>query len=221
MVKWLYDNLEIIHGDISWGNIMYRRENGKVYGVLNDFDLARFVGKPASSNQRTGTRPFMSMAALKGQRIGFRDELESVYYCLITFVSRRDSTGPVTQTPWGWKNHIVSRTDVDELPYEDWFVLDRKDKYIANSKVNHFIGTNVQKPSTEVAPCFLPVFGEWVDAIWISYYRQYVNQGMASRGLDKEDKRYEVTLGVFLGVAFADGPTSCRKRNYYKDVNFD
>ncbi|KAF5353169.1 hypothetical protein D9757_012645 [Collybiopsis confluens] len=59
---WLYEDAKIFHCDLSMGNIMFRRQNGKVYGVLNDFDLSSSLplkGQP-SSNWRTGTRPYMA-----------------------------------------------------------------------------------------------------------------------------------------------------------------
>lgn len=38
--RWLYEVPKILHRDISPNNLMIRKEGGKVYGVLNDFDLA-------------------------------------------------------------------------------------------------------------------------------------------------------------------------------------
>ncbi|KAF8338291.1 uncharacterized protein EI90DRAFT_3118692 [Cantharellus anzutake] len=37
---WVCDIGKVLHRDISLDNIMYREINGKIYGVLNDFDLA-------------------------------------------------------------------------------------------------------------------------------------------------------------------------------------
>ncbi|KAJ3760275.1 protein kinase, partial [Lentinula raphanica] len=61
--QWLYEYVKILHRDLSIGNLMFRRKEGKVYGVLNDFDLSSTVVRMAqgpSSKERTGTRPFMS-----------------------------------------------------------------------------------------------------------------------------------------------------------------
>ncbi|KAF5358858.1 hypothetical protein D9757_008617 [Collybiopsis confluens] len=41
--NWLYTEARILHRDLSMGNIMFRRVGGKVYGVLNDFDLSSFL----------------------------------------------------------------------------------------------------------------------------------------------------------------------------------
>ncbi|KAJ3878220.1 hypothetical protein F5051DRAFT_428304, partial [Lentinula edodes] len=62
--QWLYECVGILHRDLSSGNIMFRRKDDKIYGVLNDFDLSSRgvadMDKGPTSNQRTGTRQFMS-----------------------------------------------------------------------------------------------------------------------------------------------------------------
>ncbi|KAJ7770470.1 hypothetical protein B0H16DRAFT_1410652 [Mycena metata] len=64
--RWLYENARIMHRDISRNNLMYRRIDGKVYGVLNDFDLSAHLDKesPSTSKQRTGTEPYMAIDLL-------------------------------------------------------------------------------------------------------------------------------------------------------------
>jgi hypothetical protein len=53
------------HRDISVSNLMYYRLDGKVHGVLNDYDLSilpdemRILG-----TERTGTWPFMAVEML-------------------------------------------------------------------------------------------------------------------------------------------------------------
>ncbi|KAJ6497924.1 hypothetical protein DFH09DRAFT_1204450 [Mycena vulgaris] len=56
----------IMHRDISRNNLMYREIDGKVYGVLNDFDLSVFRDKEprSTSKQRTGTEPYMAVDLL-------------------------------------------------------------------------------------------------------------------------------------------------------------
>ncbi|KIK51527.1 hypothetical protein GYMLUDRAFT_251970 [Collybiopsis luxurians FD-317 M1] len=44
--RWLYLTVGILHRDLSPANIMVRRIDGKVYGVLNDFDLSSRVDGP-------------------------------------------------------------------------------------------------------------------------------------------------------------------------------
>jgi len=62
----------IFHRDISTGNLMLRRlpgPEGKIHGVLSDFDLAVDMRDPDMSGNshlhRTGTLPFLSMSLLQ------------------------------------------------------------------------------------------------------------------------------------------------------------
>lgn len=51
----------VLHRDISVDNLMYfRKPNGEVAGVLNDFDLAIVIGFSRKSYEKTGTIPFMA-----------------------------------------------------------------------------------------------------------------------------------------------------------------
>ena len=82
----------IAHGDVSLSNMMYYEQDGKKYGVLNDFDLAAImaVGERTPKKQgfeRTGTLPFMALDLLRypdGQiSHRFRHDLESCMWCLV------------------------------------------------------------------------------------------------------------------------------------------
>ncbi|KAJ7833519.1 hypothetical protein B0H14DRAFT_3710545 [Mycena olivaceomarginata] len=83
---WLYEGPKIMHRDVSISNLMFQRIEGKLYGVLNDFDLATFHdGSVAStSKQRTGTKPFMARDLLEHPppRHFYRHDLESFLYVL-------------------------------------------------------------------------------------------------------------------------------------------
>lgn len=81
---------KIMHSDISINNIMIRRKSGQMYGVLNDFDLARVPDRTSSSRQRTGTQPFMAMDLLEPSERQDkatdhlpRFDLESLFYVLL------------------------------------------------------------------------------------------------------------------------------------------
>ena len=72
--------------------MMYYEQDGKKYGVLNDFDLAAImaVGERTPKKQgfeRTGTLPFMALDLLKypnGQiSRWFRHDLESCMWCVV------------------------------------------------------------------------------------------------------------------------------------------
>ncbi|KAJ3889011.1 protein kinase [Lentinula edodes] len=128
--QWLYERVGILHRDLSSGNIMYRRKNGKVYGVLNDFDLSsrvRDMDKGPTSKQRTGTRPFMSLDLLNPDWEGghlYRHDLESLFYIMLCLACRYEAPGVPAPEP---------------RPYSEWFsgtdadVLDNKSKVLLNA----------------------------------------------------------------------------------------
>jgi serine/threonine protein kinase len=79
----------IYHGDISPKNLMYgvSAKTGDPVGILNDFDLATWVGNSTMNNDRTGTVPFMAIDLLDGgldRRIPrlYRHDLESFVWVL-------------------------------------------------------------------------------------------------------------------------------------------
>ena len=57
------------HRDISPNNLMYYwTEQGRIVGVLNDFDLAVLASSAAqSSKERTGTLPYMANDLLQSR----------------------------------------------------------------------------------------------------------------------------------------------------------
>lgn len=80
-----------MHRDISVRNLMTRKRGDRIYGVLNDFDLAtHFSRTEASSKQRTGTQPFMAIDLLKPNPPGhlYRHDLESFFYVLVWIIVR-------------------------------------------------------------------------------------------------------------------------------------
>ncbi|KAJ7679249.1 hypothetical protein DFH06DRAFT_507547 [Mycena polygramma] len=85
--RWLYEKPKILHRDVSINNLMFRKVDGKVYGVLNDYDLAEFHDRdsPPASKQRTGTRPYMAadlLVPIPPKHL-FRHDLESFFYVLV------------------------------------------------------------------------------------------------------------------------------------------
>ncbi|KAJ7086189.1 hypothetical protein C8R44DRAFT_539879, partial [Mycena epipterygia] len=85
--RWLYEKARVIHRDISLGNLMYRTKNGQIFGVLNDFDLSLLIDADdlSTSNQRTGTKPFMAIDLLVPQPLAhrYRHDLESLFYVIL------------------------------------------------------------------------------------------------------------------------------------------
>jgi serine/threonine protein kinase len=110
--EFLIKHVHILHRDISIGNLMFRAaEDGQFYGVLNDFDLARFVNKPEpspSSKHRTGTKPFVAIDLLRDdvtQPIQHlvRHDLESFFYVFAWAICRF---------------HLGY--EIDDPPFADW-----------------------------------------------------------------------------------------------------
>ncbi|KAJ7679237.1 hypothetical protein DFH06DRAFT_1415212 [Mycena polygramma] len=86
--RWLYETPKILHRDISVTNLTFRKIQGKVYEVLNDFDLAEFYDpaeRPPSSKQRTGSKPYMAIDLLVPDppQHQYRHDLESFLYVIV------------------------------------------------------------------------------------------------------------------------------------------
>ncbi|KAF8153391.1 hypothetical protein B0H34DRAFT_103880 [Crassisporium funariophilum] len=102
--RWLYEHAELIHRDISLNNLMYREVDGRICGVLSDYDLSLFFRKPKpgpSSKQRTGTRPYMAIELLlpTPTKHLYRHDLESLYYVIFVLVTRYDGGEPIKNPP--------------------------------------------------------------------------------------------------------------------------
>ncbi|KAF9064298.1 hypothetical protein BDP27DRAFT_1230692, partial [Rhodocollybia butyracea] len=138
--RWLYEEAKILHRDLSPGNIMLRRTEDKIYGVLNDFDLASSIPRTgaATSNQRTGTRPYMALDLLDDDSRYFghmyRHDLESLFYIILCFACRYEAPGKRCRDPpfskWfagtdadilGAKNKFITRGQVSAIPIQHHF----------------------------------------------------------------------------------------------------
>ncbi|KAJ4494787.1 kinase-like domain-containing protein [Lentinula edodes] len=85
---WVHTYPQILHRDISEGNIMVRVKDGKKYGVLNDWDLAIWVDQrdTSTSQFRTGTRPYMAHEQHSPDWEGphrYRHDMESLFYVIL------------------------------------------------------------------------------------------------------------------------------------------
>ncbi|KAJ3790493.1 protein kinase [Lentinula aff. detonsa] len=118
--QWLYECVGILHRDLSIGNIMFRRKDGKIYGVLNDFDLSSRVqnmDKGPTSNHRTGTRPFMSIDLLDPDWEGghlYRHDIESLFYIMLCLACRYRRPNVPTPEP---RAYAVWFSGTDLQPY--------------------------------------------------------------------------------------------------------
>ncbi|KAJ3990255.1 protein kinase [Lentinula detonsa] len=150
--RWLYKCAGILHRDLSIGNIMFRRIEGKVYGVLNDFDLSSFVhdmGKGPASDFRTGTRPFMSVDLLdpkwKGGHL-YRHDLESLFFIMICLACRYERPGIPAAEP---------------RPFSKWF--SGTDGEVRKEKADFFIDRF--SGALPVQPYFVG-FTDWLNSIY-------------------------------------------------------
>ncbi|KAK7464425.1 hypothetical protein VKT23_006592 [Stygiomarasmius scandens] len=111
--KWLIDYPKILQRDISLANVMfYRKDDGTVRGVLNDFDLASelpLCGR--SSQQRTGTKPYMSADLLYrswARKHDYRHELEALFYVMLILCCH-------------YKQYDSKIRQATKLPFKSWF----------------------------------------------------------------------------------------------------
>ena len=126
--RWVYDVPQILHRDLSQGNIMIRRDSkGRYRGVLNDWDLSshlKDIGQGATSHFRTGTRPFMAhelhLTGPDGPPMHrYRHDLESLFFIMVllfcrnTLNSDASSEGPLRPYHVEGFKAWDSRNDVD------------------------------------------------------------------------------------------------------------
>ncbi|KAG9026500.1 hypothetical protein FRB95_008813 [Tulasnella sp. JGI-2019a] len=93
------------HRDISERNLMYFRNAGKIFGVLNDFDLATMdKAIVATGSERKGTLPFMALDLLSSNGLNgqiehlYRHDLESFWWVLVWIIFRYRG-GKLIQNP--------------------------------------------------------------------------------------------------------------------------
>ncbi len=80
----LYTKLDILHGDLSINNMLYKRPTEDAQGFLIDLDLA-IDGRRDShalETARTGTPQFMSIGQLNGENHQFYHGIESAFWIL-------------------------------------------------------------------------------------------------------------------------------------------
>jgi hypothetical protein len=103
---------------------MYRLIERKVYGVLTDFDLAsRTVlmddDYTRTSQQRTGTPPFMAVGLLDGTDPLhlYRHDMESLFYIMLILAAHYE----IQARKKGEAGGLRVRNGLQELPYQTWF----------------------------------------------------------------------------------------------------
>ena len=101
---------------------MYRVIRGKVYGVLTDYDLTSWATSltedyTPTSQQRTGTPPFMAIGMLNGMDTLhlYRHDLELLFYIMVILATHYEIEGPRKGGGGG------VRMRGGKLPFERWF----------------------------------------------------------------------------------------------------
>ena len=120
----------ILQRDLSLGNIMYRIVKKKkkgvvektIYGVLTDFDLASWredlkTDRMKTSQQRTGTPPYMAYGLLNGKDAVhlYRHDMESLFCIMLILATHYEIKAPDEGNEGG------IRPRNGKLPYQRWF----------------------------------------------------------------------------------------------------
>lgn len=176
--RWLYTDAKILHRDLSPGNIMFRRRHGKVYGVLNDFDLASRLDcerNGPTSNCRTGTRPYMAIDLLNPKGPSdhmYRHDLESLFYVILCLACRYKKPGRRLKDP----------------PFANWFM--GTDEGVRAQK-SDFILTD----EPPVLSSYFSAFSLWLIPMCAMLRRGLLTRSLSS--LDRGDFELETLGGVF------------------------
>ena len=133
--RWLYDHPSILHHNLSFNNTMYRfieqmntkgESEQKVYGVLADYNLSSWkkdlrTDYTRTSQQRTGTPPYMAQELLGGTSTThlYRHDVESLFYIML-MIGRHHKIGcMMDEASEQVKCQVVMREG--KLPYAEWF----------------------------------------------------------------------------------------------------
>lgn len=104
----LYHDAKILHQDVSTGNmiILDGQGEGKPKGILIDLDSAIQLTEESEAEVGiTGTRPFMAIGVLRGERHTYRHDLESFLYVFLwTVISSHTENPPETSKLRQWSN---------------------------------------------------------------------------------------------------------------------
>ncbi|KAE9392182.1 hypothetical protein BT96DRAFT_888188 [Gymnopus androsaceus JB14] len=161
--RWLYEHAHILHRDISVGNIMFRKHRSRIYGVLNDFDLACKLSEITSDplvDHRLGTKPFMALDVLAptwtgGKKALYRHDLESLFYTILCIACQYNGT----------------KLEPKTSPFQSWFEG-------SLAQVYQFKTNDILLEDTWYAP----VTGRFIQFVpWLEDMRKLVRVGYLSR----------------------------------------
>jgi serine/threonine protein kinase len=157
---------------------MYRIIEGKVYGVLTDYDLASWTASLTSdytktSQQRTGTPPYMAHGLLDGTDALhlYRHDVESLFYIMLILATHHE-----IQVPEKGENNGGVQTREGELPYRWWF-NEPLYEHLAYFKQAFFSKLN----DLDLSPSFKDFRG------WLTDLRRSFRKGLLSRDIYKDE----------------------------------
>ena len=203
--RWLYDQPGILHRDLSFNNIMCRfidgtnaegRPEKKVYGVLTDYDLSSWkkdleTDYTRTSQQRTGTPPYMAQELLKGTSTThlYRRDIESLFCIMLMMGGHHtiDRTGGGTGEE---ADQWVVMRDPETLPYQKWF--NTQDYDILGSIKGTFF---TEMRAIELSQPFED-FRPWLWALQVKFC-----QGFSFKNIYEMQKKVQERAGSSAGTA--------------------
>ena len=178
----------------------------KVCGVLTDYDLSSWTASlttdyTKTSNQRTGTPPFMARGLLDGTDTlhMYRHDVESLFYVILILATHYEIQAPSEVEDGG----IRTRQGLEELPYQAWFDQPSY-KTLASFKQTFF--SNLE--DLDLSPTLESLRG-WLDQLQDSFscgftakqeYRRQSRMQQKQRSLKKdqtEESRAKGTPAAF------------------------
>ena len=173
---------------------MYRIIEGKVYGVLTDYDLASWTtpstdGYTKTSQQRTGTPPFMAIGLLDETDTLhlYRHDVESIFYIMLILATHYEIRAPEKgEDAW-----FQIRQGLKDLPHQTWFDQPFY-KVLAACKQAYF--SNFEP--LNLSPCFEDFRG------WLLELRRSFSRGFRARQQRLEEEDMERTCDKGAPVPF-------------------
>jgi hypothetical protein len=173
---------------------MFRRINGKVYGVLVDFDLSSWTASlkgdyTKTSQQRTGTPPYMAHGLLDGTDALhlYRHDVESLLYIMLLISTRYEVRAPEGEEDGGLK----TREGLEELPFDDWF-HQRVYRALSSAKVKFLSKVSVE---LDLSPSFED-FDDWLTELRIAFFNGFHSREAHKMSV-REGKRRRGAIKVF------------------------
>ena len=155
------------------------RKIKEVYGVLTDYDLSSWTASLTSdytktSQQRTGTPPFMAHGLLGGSDTLhlYRHDVESLFYIILILATHYE----IEASGKGKVGGVQVRQGLKELPYQAWFDQPSY-KALAYFKLGFFSDFH----HFNLSPAFED-FRDWLEDLYLSFRR-----GVHSKDIHKVD----------------------------------